>query len=215
MPFITEELWGTLATREKPLIHTAWPMLGDLSDAEADAEMGWVIRVIEGVRSVRAEMNVPAGDKIPMALTGTAPEVAGRLDRNAPLIERLARLTGISIADAAPEGSVTLTLADCQVNLPLKGVIDIAAEKARLQKAVAKTDKEINGLEKKLQNQGFLAKAPEEVIEEQRHRLDAARSDHARLSARPWTAWPGSPDPDGPAALPIRRASIPAKAGTL
>ncbi len=183
MPFITEELWATLSNRSKALIHMDWPDLADLSDTAADAEMSWVIRVIESVRSVRAEMNVPAGARIPMVLTGTGDGVAGRLDRNSALIERLARLSSIEIGAGAPEGSVTLTLDDCEINLPLKDIIDIAAERARLSKAVGKTDKEINGLEKKLANQGFLAKAPEEVVEEQRHRLEAARSDQARLNA--------------------------------
>ena len=183
MPFITEELWGTLTNRAKPLIHNDWPDLGDLADPAADAEMGWVIRVIEGVRSVRTEMNVPWSREIAMVLTGTGPEVAGRVDRNGPLIERLARLSSIIVSDDTPEGAVTLTLEDCEVNLPLAGVIDIAAEKARLKKAVGKAQKEIKGLEGKLQNQGFLAKAPEEVVEEQRHRLEAARSDHQRLAA--------------------------------
>ena len=183
MPFITEELWGTLAERDKPLMHAAWPEFGDLANADADEEMGWVIKLIEGVRSVRAEMNVPAGAKIDLVMTGHSPDVAERLLRNSALIQRLARLDTAAVAEAAPEGSVTLVLEDCAANLPLADVIDVSAEKARLSKALAKAEKEAGGIEKKLGNQGFLAKAPEEVIEEQRDRLAAAQSEAARLNA--------------------------------
>ncbi len=172
-----------MAERDKPLIHTAWPEFSGLADAEADAEMHWVIGLIEGIRSVRAEMNVPAGAKIGLVLTGASDAVAARLDRNRALIERLARLKTSGIADAAPDGSVTMVLDDCSANLPLAGHIDVAAEKARLTKALGKAEKEAGGIEKKLSNQGFLAKAPEEVVEEQRDRLSAAQSEAARLNA--------------------------------
>ena len=183
MPFLTEELWGALGERAKPLIHTDWPELGDLTDTQADREVGWVIRVIEGIRSVRAEMNVPAGARIDMVLTGHNPEVAHRLLRNSQLIQRLARLNECAVAERAPEGSVTLALEDCTVNLPLAGVIDFAAERGRLQKTLDKVAKEAGALEKKLSNQGFLAKAPAEVVEEQRDRLSAATDEQARLGA--------------------------------
>ncbi|MEM9061016.1 MAG: valine--tRNA ligase [Pseudomonadota bacterium] len=183
MPFVTEELWGTLAQRQNPLMHATWPEFGAIADADADAEMGWVIKLIEGIRSVRAEMNVPAGAKIDLVLTGAGDTVSARLDRNRALIERLARLETSAVADAAPEGSVTIVLGDCSANLPLAGVIDVTAEKARLSKALAKAEKEAGGIEKKLGNQGFLEKAPEEVIEEQRDRLSAAQSEAARLNA--------------------------------
>ncbi|MEM6623351.1 MAG: valine--tRNA ligase [Pseudomonadota bacterium] len=184
MPFITEELWGTLAPRDKPLIHADWPDLNAaaLADADADREIGWVIRLIDGIRSVRAEMNVPAGAQIELVLTGHSVEVAHRMLRNSQLIQRLARLSECAVAEHAPEGSVTIALDDCAANLPLKGVIDVAQEKARLQKTLGKSEKEIKGLQGKLSNQGFLAKAPEEVIEEQRDRLAIAEAEAARLS---------------------------------
>ena len=106
-----------------------------------------------------------------------------RLLRNSALIQRLARLSEVAVADQAPDGSVTIALTECAVNLPLKGVIDVAAESVRLKKALDKVSKEIMGLEKKLSNQGFLAKAPEEVVEEQRERLAAAQSEAGKLQA--------------------------------
>jgi valyl-tRNA synthetase len=184
MPFITEELWGQIATREKMLVHADWPDLPlDLADAAADAEMGWVIKVIEGVRSVRSEMNVPAGAQIEMVVTGAGAAVEDRLARNGELIRRLARLSGISQAEQAPKGSVTLALEDCAMSLPLAGVIDVTAERARLGKAMEKLVKEIGGLEGKLSNEKFLAKAPEHIVAEQRERLTGARAEREKLDA--------------------------------
>jgi valyl-tRNA synthetase len=184
MPFVTEALWGQIAPRGKMLVHTDWPDLPEsLADADADAELGWVIRVIEGVRSVRAEMNVPPGAEIDMVLTGHNAAVGHRLLRNAALIKRLARLGEIAVADAAPKGAVTLVLDDCAVNLALAGVIDVAAETARLKKSLAKAEKEIGGLKGKLANEKFLANAPEEVVEENRERLASAEVEAARLTA--------------------------------
>ena len=184
MPFITEELWDNLAARDGLLVHHDWPTLApDLADADADDEMGWVIRLIEEIRSVRAEMNVPAGAKIDMVLTGVGTDVVERMTRNAALIERLARLSSWRVAEEAPSGSITVVLDTCAVNLPLADIIDVSAETARLTKARKKAESEALGIEKKLSNQGFLAKAPVEVVEEQRERLATAQSEAARLAA--------------------------------
>ena len=183
MPFVTEALWGQLAPRDKPLVHAAWPELDAtaLIDALADAEIGWVIRLIEGVRSVRAELNVPPKAQVAMVLTGHTPAVGERLLRNHALIQRLGTLSECAVADEAPAGSVTLALEDCAVNLELAGVIDIEAERARLEKTLGKVRKDADGLERKLGNESFLAKAPQEVVDEQRDRLAAARSEAAKL----------------------------------
>ena len=185
MPFITEALWGQLATRDRPLIHAAWPSLvpSEVADPAADAEIGWVIRLIDGIRSVRAELNVPPKAQIGMVLTGHAPAVGERLLRNAPLIQRLGCLSECAVADEMPPGSITLAFEDCAVNLQIAGVIDIRAERARLEKSLGKIRKDADGLEKKLGNQNFLSKAPEEVVEEQHERLAAARSEAAKLES--------------------------------
>jgi len=186
MPFVTEALWReigeTIGGRPTMLAHAQWPRLdAGLIDREAAGEMGWVIRAVEGIRSVRAEMNVPASAEIDLVMTGHSPEVGERLLRNAALVKRLARLGEIAVADAAPEGAVTVALEDCALNLPLAGVIDVAAESARLRKALDKLGKEIGSLEGKLGNEKFLAKAPEEEIAKQRQRLEIAEAERARL----------------------------------
>lgn len=183
MPFITEELWTQFgATDGGMLIAEGWPEFGDdLNDEAACAEMGWVVELISGVRSVRAEMNVPPAARIPLLLTGANENSSAWLDRHGALIERLSRLSSVALAEAIPEGAVQLVHGEATAALPIAGVIDIDQEKARLETAIAKSDGEIGKLEKKLGNQQFLAKAPEDVVEEQRERLASSQSTRAKL----------------------------------
>ncbi|HLS18589.1 MAG TPA: class I tRNA ligase family protein, partial [Paracoccaceae bacterium] len=184
MPFLTEALWDDLAARERLLICAPWPEIGvDAADRAADAEIGWVIRLIEGIRSIRAELNVPPKARIAMVLTGYSAEAEARLSRNLPLIERLGGLSEAIAADEAPAGSVTLALEDSTANLQLADVINIEAERARLSKSLARIRKESSGLAQKLANEKFLAKAPEQVIEEQRERLAISESEAAKIEA--------------------------------
>ena len=166
MPFITEELWGQIAARAKMLVHADWPTYtaADYADAEADAEMGWVIGLIEDIRSVRAETHVPVGAKVPL-IQVELDEAGGRaLERNRALIERLARVAEFQTADAPPKGAVTIPVQGGLFCLPLADVIDIAAERARLDKATDKLGKEMGGLEKKLSNEKFIANAPRKSL---------------------------------------------------
>ncbi|MEL6582902.1 MAG: valine--tRNA ligase [Pseudomonadota bacterium] len=182
MPFITEQLWGDLGERAKMLVHADWPEFGaEVADPAADAEMSWVISLIEGIRSLRSEMGLSPSAKLTLALTGASEEAKARLERNRVLIERLARLEPVEFADSAPEGSVTLPIEGAEACLPLKGLVDVAAESARLKKASAKLEKEIGGLTSKLSNEKFLAKAPEDVVAEQRERLETAKDELAKL----------------------------------
>ncbi|WP_316012904.1 valine--tRNA ligase [Roseobacter sp. HKCCA0434] len=184
MPFITEELWKSLATREEMLVTTDWPDYGaELIDAEADAEIGWIRALIEEIRSVRAEMNVAGGAKTGLVLVGADDVTRQRFEDNRALVERLARIESVEYADAVPQGAVTLGVAGATVCLPLAGLVDVAAEAKRLDKALGKLGKEIGGLEKKLGNEKFLAKAPEEVVAEQRERLEAAETEAEKLRA--------------------------------
>jgi valyl-tRNA synthetase len=179
MPFITEELWGQITTRDTLLVHADWPDYGStLIDAAADREMNWVIRLIEDVRSARAQMHVPAGLKIPM-IRQTSDE-AGRAawDTNAALIMRMARIDSLTDAPTLPKGCVTIPAEGATFALPLADIIDVAEEKARLEKTLAKLDKEIAGLNGRLKNPQFAVNAPEEVVAEARDNL-VAREDEA------------------------------------
>ncbi len=183
MPYVTEKLWGDLAPREKMLVHTDWPEYGALADAEADAEMSWVVGLIESIRSARAELNVNAGAKLPLVELGLDDVALGRLDRNRALIARLARVSEFEVASQAPKGSVTLPVQGGAFCLPLADVVDVGAEKARLDKVLGKLSKEAGGLKGKLNNEKFLANAPEDVVSDQRARLEETETELAKLNA--------------------------------
>jgi valyl-tRNA synthetase len=183
MPFITEELWARTSEipRDRLLILADWPAVKAGTGAEAaTAEMQWVIELIKGIRSVRAEMNVPAGAKIPMILSGASDTTKERLERNLDVILTLARLTAAGIADILPKGSAQFVLEEAVVALPLGEVIDFAKERARLEKDLKKAQDEISRFDAKLSNEQFVAKAPEEVLAEQRKK----RAEAATLAAR-------------------------------
>jgi valyl-tRNA synthetase len=185
MPFVTEELWEKTGEfgpkRDSLLILAEWPDLTGFEDAEADAELAWLIDVISNVRSVRAEMNVPASAKLQLVVTGAGEQTLGRLVAGTSLISRLARLEEISPRNDVPGESAQFIVGDANFALPLAGVIDLAAEKVRLEKDVTKLEAEISQIDKKLGNEQFVAKAPEEVIEEQRARRDTAADRRQRI----------------------------------
>jgi valyl-tRNA synthetase len=181
MPFITEELWAATAptARDTLLILAEWPTIA-VARGPASAEMDWVIELIKGVRSVRAEMNVPAGAKVPLVLTGASAESAARLSRHLDVISTLARLSSAEAASAIPKGSAQFVLGEAVVALPLGDVIDFAKERTRLEKDLKKAQDEIARFDAKLSNEQFVSKAPEEVLTEQREK----RAEAAALAVR-------------------------------
>jgi len=183
MPFITEELWSLTGTRAKLAAHADWPEYGtDLADPDADREMGWVIGLIEAVRSARTQMRVPVGLKLPMLALDQDALAQAAYARNAALIERLARIDGLHPADVAPKGALSIAVEGATYALPLEGVIDLAAELARLRKAMEKLQKDIGGLKGRLDNPRFVASASEEVVEETRGQLSEKADEAARLA---------------------------------
>jgi valyl-tRNA synthetase len=188
MPFLTEELWPQVAppgAADEKLIRASWPSYpAGLADAAAKTELDWAIRVITEVRAVRAEMNLPAGAKLPAELRDAAPATLARLEAQREPILRLARLETIETkaAGGVPGGAMQIVLDEATLVLPLAGVIDLGQERARLAKELARVDGEIDKLERKLGNAGFVAKAPPEVVEEQRQRLADAAQARAKLS---------------------------------
>ncbi|MEL6298761.1 MAG: valine--tRNA ligase [Pseudomonadota bacterium] len=187
MPFLTEELWARTAevglARKAPLTLSAWPQSSGAIDAAAEAEIGWVIKLVSEVRSVRSEMNVPAGARTGLVLVNADREAAARAERNAETLKRLARLDAITDADAAPKGAAMLVVDGTDVALPLAGVIDMAAEQDRLTREIEKAASEIGKIDGKLANPNFVAKAPAAVVEENRERRANFEDQIARLSA--------------------------------
>ncbi len=179
MPFITEELWEKLAEhgtdRDTMLILASWPQLEGLENAAAHEEIDWVVRLVTEVRSVRAEMNIPAGARIPMVVSQSGKETQLRLEAHGETLKWLARLDKIVVSDDIPEGAIQIVHDEAVIALPLKDVIDIGAECDRLGKQIGKADKEIMMFTKKLGNEKFVAKAPPAVVEEQKGKLAAAQ----------------------------------------
>jgi len=186
MPFLTEELWAIKGAegprRENLLVLSEWPSLEGLGDAEAEAEVGWVVDLVTEVRSVRSEMNVPAGAQVPLALVGADAAIKQRATDWGETIRRLARISEISFAPAAPAGSAQMLVRGLTVAMPLAGAIDISAEKARLSKEIGKLDGEAKKIEAKLGNPDFLTRAKEEVVEENRERLEDTRAKIAKMT---------------------------------
>jgi len=189
MPFITEELWDELGKegpgRDEPmLIGSKWPVLPDaFVDADAEAEIGWLVALVTEVRQLRAEMNVPPGAKPPLAFVSPDAVTAGRIALHQPLILTLARVSEVATAEAAPAGAVSFVIGGATAAISLAGTIDVAAEKARLAKAIKAAVDDVAHINKKLGNPNFVAKAAPAVIDEQRAKLVEAEEAHAKLVA--------------------------------
>jgi valyl-tRNA synthetase len=183
MPFITETLWEKTADRTDFLMLQSWPGLAKgYSNAAAADELGWVLKTISQVRSTRADVNVPAGAKVPASLVGASAETARRLAAHGDVIQRLARLEKLEIAEQAAPGSVKTVVDEATIVLEIADLIDAGEEIARLDKQLGKLGGEITGLEKRLGNEAFVAKAPPEVVAEQRERLAELQGTREKLS---------------------------------
>ena len=190
MPFLTEELWGQTAGLGAPRAHRGflmtapWPDLPEsLVDPAADAEIGLIVEAISEGRSVRQELNVPPSARPPLLVLEATPGQRRILQAAAPLIAQLLRISEVRIGEAAPEGAIPYVVEGATFALPVAEFIDLSAERARLAKEVAGHAGEIDKLARKLANPDFVARAPEEVVEENRERLAEAQAARAKLEA--------------------------------
>jgi valyl-tRNA synthetase len=167
--------------RETILALAPWSNLDDLIDPQAEAQIGWVVDLVTEIRSARSETNVPAGAQIPLALVSPSADVQARAGRWGDIVKRLARISDISFTDAAPKSSIQLLIRGEVAALPLEGVIDLDAERARLAKEIQKLDGEVAKIDAKLGNADFIRRAPEEVVEEQRERREEALTRKAKM----------------------------------
>ncbi len=186
IPFVTEELWDRFGYGAHfTLIRAPWPVAVEVAEAEtARAELDWLTRFIGEVRAVRSEMNVPPATLAPILLRDAAPASMARAERWIEAIRRLARASEVSVLTGEmPRGSAQAVLDEATLVIPLRGLIDLDAERARLAREHAKTSQEIERLTRKLANVEFTRRAPPEVVEETNERLSAARAELARLAA--------------------------------
>jgi valyl-tRNA synthetase len=183
MPFISEALFAGIGSDSgRVLALSRWPSPAFI-DMAADEEVNRVVELVMAIRSVRSEMNVPASARTHLVAIGADERTAGLLARHLSVIERMARIDAIENADRAPRGSAQIVASGVTFALPLAGVIDFAAEEARLSKEIARLEGEIDRIDKKLANESFVARAPEEVVEAEREKRALYATDGERLVA--------------------------------
>ncbi len=183
MPFITTELWNNTGERECKLIHASWP-LNEKIDESALTQIDWAIDLISSVRSLRAEMNLPAGAKLNIILKDADSQSQANVAELNKIICSLARLEKIGCAGAdcpiTPD-MIQHVFRECTILLPLKGVVDFAAERERLNKELESLKKNIEGYARKLSNAGFVERAPAQVVAEERRRQSEAEEKKAKV----------------------------------
>ena len=171
MPFITEEIWQCMPHEGDSIMVAAWPESDEqLFNAEAEAAMNAIMEAIKAIRNMRAEVNVAPGKKVPAILL-VADELQPVVADNQSYIKLMASVDELSILPAGgdkPENAMAAVTKGIEVYLPLKGLIDVEKETQRLNKELDGMTKEIGRIEGKLNNAGFLAKAPAEVVEKEK-----------------------------------------------
>jgi valyl-tRNA synthetase len=189
MPYVTETIWQNLPgmnVDSRALIISRWPHIGGLADAESDEAFGRLQEIVRAIRNVRSEYNVEPGRRIPTSIS--AAEFTSLIERELPLVAFLARLAAGQVTIAAdlpaPEKSVTVATGGVTIFIPLAGLVDLDAERKRLQKEIDNLGKQVERSEGLLANQGFVAKAPPEVIERERAKLDELRTRRQQLDER-------------------------------
>ena len=177
MPFVTEELWNAMGERPYPLILAKWPIPDARAlDPQAMADIDWVIRAVSAIRTARTELSVPPGSRLEAMVDNADVRTQGRLSSLGPLIGRLARLSKIGLGASPTQASAQIVVDEAVFVLPLEGVIDVTAERARLIKAAEASEKERDALAARLANASFVERAKPEAVEK-------ARADHAEKAA--------------------------------
>jgi len=184
MPFMTEELWAQTAGEGRPraglICHADWPA-PNFEDAEAAAEINWLVDLVSGIRSVRSEMNVPPAAVAPLVVVGANAQTRERVARHEPAVRRLGRVGEVGFDGEVPKGAAQLVLGEATICLPLGNLIDFKAEAARLGKEIAKAGDEISRIEKKLGNEKFVLNAPQEIVDAEREKLVEFSEQRAKL----------------------------------
>ena len=183
MPYLTEELNEKIFGSEELMITAAWPEPVVLPESDAPAEISFLISLITDIRHIRSEMNVPLSAKPVLQMRGLSDLQARSIDINKAALLRLARLGAVESVDSFGKGTARGAVDGVDIGLPLADILDLDAERARLEKAIAGVDDEISKIARKLDNPGFVAKAPVEVVEENRRRLDEENTRRGAIEA--------------------------------
>jgi valyl-tRNA synthetase len=184
MPYITEELYARIAPREQSIIEASWPVYTpEMVNNNAVEEMEWLINAISDIRSVRADMNVPAGAKIPLLVKDANTQTQSRVKTYDEIIKRLARIESIDITNKAPTGAIQTVVGESTFILPIADIIDLDQERARLKKEIEKLESDIKKIDAKLGNEQFVSNAPDEVVAEQKERKSIAEQARDKFAA--------------------------------
>jgi len=188
MPFIAEEIWqrikGQAGVSGDTLMLQPWPVANEARiDAAAEGDIEWVKQLMLGVRQIRGEMKISMAKRIDVILANANAEDLRRLNDNAPLLNKLAKFESVKVLAVGEEApmSATALVGDMQVLVPMAGLIDKEAELARLDKEIQRLEGEAKRVGGKLANEGFVAKAPAEVLEKERAKLAEAEQALANL----------------------------------
>ena len=188
MPFITEEIWQHLPHEGETIMLTKWPQVQEeLVNKTIETEMALIMDIIRAIRNLRSEMNVPLGKEAEVIVAANKPEALKIIEKGQSYIKALASVSDLNLEltlNEKPQQAVTAVIQGIEVFLPLKGLVDIEKEKARLNKELSKVNQEIERLEKKLNNPGFLGKAPEEVVEKEKEKLANYKANKEALLSR-------------------------------
>jgi valyl-tRNA synthetase len=182
MPFVTEELWNA---NERPyeLIVAKWPEPEASVDEAAKSDVEWLIDLVRETRAMRSELSVPWSATLEPLVVGGSDGVAERVNQHGPTLARLAKLGSARVVDSAPDGSAQIAVAGVTYAFPLAEHIDLAAEKARLEKALATAEKDRDGLAARLANPAFAERAKPEAVEKARADHHERTAEAARLAA--------------------------------
>jgi valyl-tRNA synthetase len=186
MPFVTEEMWHELGYADRPLITAPWPRLQGLPvDNKAVDEIDWIIRFVGAIRSARSELNVPPAAELEVIVENAGETTRRRIARHHVALATTARLKTIEVAadklPVMPKGAIQIVIDEATVIVPLAEVIDLDAERKRLGREIEKLEAEIGKIDRKLGNAEFLARAPAEVVDDQRERRAEAERAQAKL----------------------------------
>ena len=184
MPFVTENLYAQRVSNENLVIGMSWPEYDQsLTNAVSAEKMDWLIRIISEIRSVRADMNVPGGAKIPLMVKDACDETKDGFNTFDEILKRMARLESITFVDEPPKGAIQAVVDKITLILPIADIIDLDAEKDRLKKQLSKLEDDINKVSQQLDNKNFVERAPAEVIAEKEEQREAAKATHEKISA--------------------------------
>ena len=188
MPFITEEIWQHLPHEGQTIMLTTWPQVEEqFVDKKIEEEMALVMEIIRAIRNLRSEMNIPPGIEAEIIIGANREDYLTVISNGEGFIKQLATVSNLKLElklAQKPQQAVTAVVQGIEIFLPLKGLVDIEKEIARLEKEVDKMEQEISRLEKKLSNQGFLAKAPQEVIDKEKDKLNKYQANKEALLTR-------------------------------